>query len=162
MHRWLTRSATPRSAALLGDFLDWYRGIAEHKLAGLTREDATRVSTPTGVTLLGLVQHLAWCEQCWFPYHLLGVVPEPVDIDVSFSIGPDDTIDSVVAGYHEECARARTITDEQPLGAVTAIPHDVFGAVSLRWILVHMIEETARHCGHLDILRELTDGRTGN
>ncbi len=147
---------------LLGGFLDWYRGIAEHKLAGLTRTDATRVSTPTGVTLLGTIKHLAWCEQCWFPYHLLGAVPEPVDIDVSFSIGPDDSIESVIAGYNEECVRARAITDEQPLDTLTAIGHDVFGVVSLRWILVHMIEETARHCGHLDILRELTDGRTGN
>ena len=55
-----------------------------------------------------------------------------------------------------------TEADEQPLDTLTAIGHDVFGVVSLRWILVHMIEETARHCGHLDILRELTDGRTGN
>ena len=57
---------------------------------------------------------------------------------------------------------SRRITDEHPLDTLTAIGHSVFGVVSLRWILVHMIDETARHCGHLDILRELTDGRTGN
>ena len=93
--------------ALLGEFLDWYRDIAERKLAGLTRADVARVATPTGVTLLGTIKHLGWCEQCWFPYHLLGAVPEPVGVDVSFSIGPDDSIESVVAGYHEECRTAR-------------------------------------------------------
>jgi hypothetical protein len=149
--------------ALLGGYLDWYRGVAEHKVVDLGRADATRVATPTGVTLLGIIKHLAWCERRWFPHHLLGGPREPVEVGDSFVVDPSDTVESVIANYRDECARSREIVDAQPaLQTRSAVGHDHFGTVTLEWIVVHMIEETARHCGHLDILRELTDGRTGD
>jgi hypothetical protein len=69
----------------------------------------------------------------------------------------------VLDRYRAECAFARVVVDGAPsLDAGAAVEHPIYGEVTLRWILVHMIEETARHAGHLDILRELTDGRTGD
>jgi hypothetical protein len=71
----------------------------------------------------------------------------------------DDTVAGVLADYRASCARSRTAADAH--GLDDAVPHDRLGTVSLRWIYVHMIEETARHAGHADILREQTDGSTG-
>jgi len=147
----------------LTGFLDWYRGVAEHKLVGLTLEDATRVRTPTGVTMLGTVHHLAWVERRWFEHFFRGEVPDGLDAHTSFALGADDTVVSVIEWYRSACSDARRIVAGEPsLDARAKIEHAIFGAVSLRWILVHVIEETARHAGHLDVLRELTDGRTGD
>jgi uncharacterized damage-inducible protein DinB len=149
--------------SMLTGFLDWYRGVAEHKVAGLTFEEATRVSTPTGLTILGTINHLAWVEKRWFEYHFKGEDPDDLDAHRSFELGPTDTIESVLERYRGACAEARrTVADEPSLDALAKVEHRHFGATSLRWILLHMIEETARHAGHLDIVRELTDGRTGD
>jgi hypothetical protein len=147
--------------AMLTGFLDWYREVAERKLDGLSRADATRVSTPTGVTLLGTIAHLDWVERRWFGHYLCGDAPGAADATTSFTVAADATVESVVAGYRGACEKSREVTAALDLGTMTVVPHDVFGDQSLRWVLVHMIDETARHAGHLDILRELTDGRTG-
>jgi hypothetical protein len=147
----------------LTGFLDWYRGVVEHKLDGLTLEQVTEVTMPSGTTMLGIMKHLAWDERRWFRHYFLGEPREPVDVHESFVVHPDDTIASVVTRYHDDCERSRSIVAEAPsVNQMGAFPHDVFGDVTLEWILVHMIEETARHAGHLDILRELTDGRIGD
>jgi uncharacterized damage-inducible protein DinB len=148
---------------MLTGFLDWYRGVAEHKVAGLTLEETTRVSTRTGVTMLGTINHLAWVEQLWFQHHFDGQERDRLDAHSSFQLAPTETVESVVERYRSACADARRIVAEAPLLDVRSkVDHAYFGACTLRWILVHMIEETARHAGHLDILRELTDGRTGD
>jgi hypothetical protein len=146
---------------MLCGFLDWYRGVVEHKVDGLTLPEATRVTSPTGVGLLGVVQHLAWVERLWFGHRFLGGPDEATEVDESFVIGPDATVESVVTSYRDACARSREIIDGSPFDAPAASAHDVYGIVTLEWIVVHMIEETARHAGHMDILRELTDGSTG-
>jgi hypothetical protein len=147
----------------LEGFLDWYRGVAEHKLDGLSRDQVTEVAMPSGTTMLGIVQHLGWDERRWFSHYFLGEPAEAVNAHESFIVTPDDTVESVVAEYRRDCERSRRIVAGAPsLDAPAAFEHNVFGAVTLEWILVHMIEETARHAGHLDILRELTDGRTGD
>jgi hypothetical protein len=148
--------------AMLGGFLDWYRGVVERKVDGLTRDDATRLATPTGLTLLGTVRHLGWCERIWFDHYLLGRPHDPETVDESFVVGDDETVASVVAAYRDSCARSRATAGAAPLDQPAAVPHRVFGAVDLEWIIVHMIEETARHAGHMDILREQTDGRAGD
>jgi hypothetical protein len=148
--------------AMLLRFLDLYRSVAIRKLDGLTTEQAREVSTPTGMTLLGIVKHLAWDERIWFGYHFLGEPVEPMESDPSFHLDPDDTVESVVAGHHADCERSRQIIAEAPsLDTRVRIAHDHFGTVDLRWIIVHMIEEVARHVGHMDVLREESDGSTG-
>jgi hypothetical protein len=104
----------------------------------------------------------------WFQ-HRLGQIPAqelpPVravleDPDSDFRVEPDETVDVLLARYDEQCARSREIAAAKDLDDV--VPHPVLGEVSMRWIVVHMIEETARHAGHADILREQIDGSTGD
>lgn len=151
----------------LTGFLDWYRAVVASKLDGLSLDDAVKVLTPSGLSALGVVAHLAWAERVWFRWRF---AEEDVDIalsgddnDESFTLGPDDTVESVVAIYRDENERARTIVSAAAsLDAVAPRESRHHGIVSLRWILVHLIEETARHAGHLDIMREQLDGRTGD
>jgi uncharacterized damage-inducible protein DinB len=147
---------------LLTSFLDEQRGIVVRKVAGLDDAEATRTTTPTGTTLLGLVQHLTFVEERWFAHHLLGGPRSDNDATASFVLTPDDTVASVIAAYEAECERSRDATRATDLDAPVLVPHHELGTMTLRWILLHMIEETARHVGHLDILRELTDGATGD
>jgi uncharacterized damage-inducible protein DinB len=148
---------------MLAGFLDWYRGVVVHKVAGLSLDDATRVQTPTGMTMLGVINHLAWCEQVWFAHYFKGEDPDERDNTSSFRLTRADTVQTVIERYGHACDDARqVVAEESSLNALSAIAHPVFGTVSLRWIFVHMIDETARHAGHIDLLREWTDGRTGD
>ncbi|EEP71041.1 hypothetical protein MCAG_01368 [Micromonospora sp. ATCC 39149] len=150
--------------AVLESFLDFHRATVLRKLAGLTDADARRRLVPSLTTLAGLVKHLTLVERNWFPCLL---APEPGDVyqtteeeaAASFTLDASDTVETLVAGYERACARSREIAARFDLDHV--VPQPQLGEVSLRWILVHMIEETARHAGHADILRELTDGSTG-
>ncbi|MGI8710851.1 MAG: DinB family protein [Acidimicrobiales bacterium] len=145
-------------------FLDWYRGVVVAKVAGLDRGEATRIATPSGLTLLGIVKHLRWVEEGWFQEKFLGrSLAVRIENPSSFVVDGSDTVASVVAAYQAECARSREVVAEAPArDARAALAHHVFGQVTLHWILVHMVEETARHAGHLDVLRELTDGHIGD
>ena len=149
--------------AQLSSSLDWNRSVVVRKLEGLTLEQATHLVTPSGLTLLGVVRHLAWCERGWFGHFLLGESDDGVDDDVtSFSVLAVSSVEEVISDYLAAVERSREIVREQPsLEVRSALPHDYFGFVTLRWILLHMAMETTRHAGHLDILRELTDGQTG-
>jgi len=148
--------------AELLESLDFNRAVAVGKVEGLTLEQATAIVLPSGVTLLGVVQHLAWVERDWFEHCLLGAPSDDADIDESFRIDPSTSVERVIDDYHDTCARSRaTVAAAPSLDVRTVAPHWFFGIVTLRWILLHMIRETARHAGHLDVLRELTDGRTG-
>ena len=147
---------------LLATFLDVYRGIVAGKLAGLGEEDARRRLVPSATTLLGLVRHLAAVEREWFGLVLGQRPPAAVGLPVpgdGFTIGPDDTVAGVLAEYRSACEQSGASAAEH--GLDDTVPHWRLGSVSLRWIYVHMIEETARHAGHADILREQTDGSTG-
>jgi hypothetical protein len=153
---------------MLTAMLDWYRDGVRLKVADLTHEQANRVMVHSGTTISGLVKHLALDEDAWFTYRFAdGGSPPPwdtapldVDDDWDFHSAKDDTVDEVLALYAAACDRSRAVT-----AAVTG-DLDTPAAVewadfTLRWVLVHMLEETARHMGHIDILRELIDGRTG-
>ena len=149
--------------AQLFSSLDWNRSVVFRKLDGLTYEAATQLVTPTGLTLLGVVRHLAWSERGWFGHFLLGESDECVADDVaSFSVETVSSVDEVLSDYLAAIERSREIVRQQPsLDVCSVLPHDYFGIVTLRWIVLHMTTETTRHAGHLDILRELTDGQTG-
>lgn len=147
---------------LLCGFLDWNRAVVAHKALGLDAVEAVRVATPTGLTVLGVVQHLTIVEQRWFRYHLRGEPDDGLDVATSFEVAPDVTVEDVVSAYEAACELSRAVCDGLPLDHVSAVPNRFRGSVDLRWILLHMVNETGRHLGHLDVLRELTDGRVGD
>jgi uncharacterized damage-inducible protein DinB len=145
--------------------LDFHRTTLLRKLEGLDDEPMRRPMTASGVSLLGLVKHLAETEHGWFLKIYAGL-PEPDlyptdnDPDAEFRVGPDETADTLVGQYLRTCERARAVVAAGGLDDVVRAP---WGAeVNLRAILVHMIQETARHNGHADIIREAIDGATGH
>jgi uncharacterized damage-inducible protein DinB len=151
----------------LGGFLDWYRAVVERKVDGLSLEDATRVMTPTGMSALGILKHLGWVERGWFRETFAGEDVEAIDLDgdnsAEFAISSDDTVESVIAFYRAEVEEARRVVREsRSLDAISARETNYREHVSLRWIMVHMLEETARHAGHLDLMREEIDGQVGD
>jgi uncharacterized damage-inducible protein DinB len=150
--------------ALLSGFLDWYRAVIEHKVWGLAVDDATRVMTSTGLSPLGVVAHLAAVEVAWFDETFAGTTVDRMwDDHGSFRLRAQDTVESVLTEYRGAYARSREVVHAaSSLDDLSARADEFRGHVSLRWILVHMIEETARHAGHLDIMREAIDGRTGD
>ncbi|WP_406042244.1 DinB family protein [Micromonospora sp. NBC_00898] len=150
--------------AVLESFLDFHRAMVLRKARGLSHAEASRRLVPSLTTLAGLLKHLALVERNWFPCLL---APEPGDVYLtteeealaSFTLEETDTVEELAAAYERACARSREVAARFDLDHV--VPHPQLGEVSLRWIMVHLIEETARHAGHADILRELTDGETG-
>jgi uncharacterized damage-inducible protein DinB len=144
--------------------LDRHRDVILWKLDGLDDADLRRPITPSGTSLLGLVKHLASVEYGWF-CHTFGRETEPLPFDeddenADLRVRPDETTDDIVAFYGRAAAAAdQVITDVDLDDTGTAWFGD---AVSMRWVLIHMIEETARHAGHADIVRELIDGATGD
>ncbi|GAA2715367.1 DinB family protein [Micromonospora olivasterospora] len=160
----VVRARAGAERAVLESFLDLQRAIVLRKVRGLTDADARRRLVPSATTLGGLLRHLALVERNWFVCLL---DPGPGDVyltseeeaTASFALAESDTVESLAAGYERACARSREIAARFDLDHV--VPHPQLGEVSLRWILTHLIEETARHAGHADILRELTDGSTG-
>jgi hypothetical protein len=162
------RAATADERVLLEAFLDFQREAIKRKVSGLSEEDAVRRLVPSATTLAGIVKHLRWVELNWFQRVLAGRPAEdlpPVpwtdeDPDADFRLEPGETLERIVAEYDRECARSRAAAAGHALDDTGT--HRRLGPVSLRWIYVHMIEETARHAGHADILREQIDGTTGD
>ena len=134
------------------------------KLEGVSDEDVRRPMVPSGTSLLGLVKHLAAVDCIWF-CTTFGRETEPLpvdpdDPDADLRVEPDETTADIVEFYRRARAAADAVILELDVDDVgTAWFGD---PVSLRWVLIHLIEETARHAGHLDIVRELIDGATGD
>lgn len=141
------------------DFLDYLRESVIVKVEGLSDEQARAPGVPSGTSLLWLVKHLALVERAWFLYAFNGQHGSIVGED---GLEDTDTIETVVADYRTTIAASNAIVaaadDLDKLCAHKATAPD---RMSLRWVLVHMVEETARHAGHADILREQIDGATG-
>ena len=144
--------------------LDRHRDAILWKLEGVDDADLRRPMTPSGTSLLGLVKHLAAVEYGWF-CETFGRPTEPLpldedDPDADLRVRPEETTADVLAFY----GRARAAAD-QAIGEMGLEETGTawFGdPVTMRWVLIHMVEETARHAGHVDILRELLDGMTGD
>lgn len=143
--------------------LDHYRAIATAALIDLQWEQAsTRLLPATNLTIAGVVKHLAWAEDRWFQGRLLGAkMPSPWDEpgaddpDHAMQLAPSDSIDSIIELYSSACERSRSALSRcGSLSQRAAVPSFGIGPVNARWILVHMIDETARHAGHLDLLRD--------
>ncbi|MEV4180248.1 DinB family protein [Streptosporangium canum] len=144
--------------------LDRHRDVVLWKLHGLDDEQVRRPMTPSGTSLLGLVKHLASVEYGWF-CETFGRETEPLPFDdedenADLRVEPHETTADIVEFYGRARAAADRVIDELDVeDAGTAWFGDT---VTMRWVLIHMIEETARHAGHMDIVRELLDGATGD
>lgn len=147
-------------AVLLG-YLTYHRVVLARKLDGVTDEQGRRAACPPSVlTLLGLVRHMTDVERWWFRRVLLAAEVEGIFPDEAEWVVEDATVAETLAAFWDEIA----VVDKH---LVTAGMDDHMlggepGETTLRRIIVHMIEEYARHCGHADLLREAIDGSTGD
>jgi uncharacterized protein DUF664 len=159
--------ATGAERPLLVAVLDAQRATLRLKCAGLTTELAERSVEPSTLSLIGLVRHLADIERRWFRRVLAGADAPPLfssaeepDGDFDGANADPDSVAEAWDAWRAEVAFAQRFTAEAPHLDVEG--HDQWrGTVSLRWVLVHLIEEYARHNGHADLLRERIDGVTG-
>ena len=168
-----SRTDTPPSwdeRAQLTTFLDYTRSTAILKCEGVSAEDARKAPLPGSplMTLCGVISHLRWVEHWWIDVVLLGGELEgPLaeatddDPDPEMRTAVDIPLPQLLAEYEEQSARLRRVVADLDLDTKAQRPVRDGLHVDLRWILLHLIEETARHNGHLDVLRELLDGSTG-
>lgn len=145
-------AATEREMTLA--YLQRQRQLVCWKVTGLDDEAARKTSTASGLTIHWLVWHLGGAEHWWLSCRLAGHSPEDGDP----GLDPDTaTLAELIDAYRDECRRSDEIIAAHQLDdvAVGGPPQ------TLRWMLQHLIEETSRHLGHLDLLCEQADGRTG-
>ncbi|MCX4696290.1 DinB family protein [Streptomyces sp. NBC_01408] len=151
----------------LTTFLDYTRDTARAKCDGVTEENARKalLSASPLMTMSGVVNHLRWVEYYWFQVVFLGEEDRgpwtEEDPDREMRIAVDFPLTQLLGEYAEQSARYRELVAGNSLDtqAERAVRNGL--RVDLRWILLHLTEETARHNGHLDVLRELLDGTTG-
>jgi len=156
---------------MLKEFLDHHRATLVNRVEGLTGEQIVRTHPPSSLTLAGLVKHLAYVEDSWFVDVMSGRdLPEPWagapfenDPDWEYHSAPADSLEDLLELYAAACDRSRAVVER--VGDLDALSSRASrrneGHFSLRWILLHMIEETARHNGHADLIRESIDGLVG-
>jgi uncharacterized damage-inducible protein DinB len=158
----LRDQAVADERATLEAFLDDYRDIVVRKVSGLSDADARRRLVTSQTTVGGLIKHLRWAEYGWFDQLLQERTNDnrrTHERSWEFDFLPEESLPTLIAQYQTQCEESRRIAAKYALDHT--VPHVRLGRVSLRWIYLHMIEETARHAGHLDILREQLDGATG-
>jgi Protein of unknown function (DUF664) len=138
--------------------LQYQRESVLRKVEGVSDDDARGSPVPTGTSLLWLVKHLARAEALWFLERFAGqqLEPELVDHDV----GPNDTMETAITRYRATWARVDAVVAASNLDTI-CVGVDEEANPDLRWVIAHLLEETARHAGHADILRELIDGKVG-
>jgi uncharacterized damage-inducible protein DinB len=153
---------------ILTTMLDYVRDTVHVKCAGLTDEQARRAPLPGSplTTISCLVSHLRWVEYYWIRAVLLGEPdrspPTPDDRDAEMRPGLEVPLTRLLAEYRASCGQLSALVapldlDTPSRGALSWRDEPV----TLRWVLFHLIEETARHNGHIDLLREMADGVTG-
>ncbi|MFF3173949.1 DinB family protein [Streptomyces sp. NPDC057900] len=148
-------------------FLDKQRAGLLRKAEGVSDADARLTPTVSSLSLMGLLKHSALWERRWFQVVVAGRVfpgewPETAEegwFEEDFRVDERDTVKHWAAYYEEQAAISREIAAGLPLDTPCAYAEQSHW--NLRWVLHHMIEETARHAGHADIIRETIDGRTG-
>lgn len=167
----MTRSDIPPTwddRTMVTTFLDYARATVHAKCEGLSDEDARAAPLPESplMTISGVVSHLKWVEYSWIDTFLLGneddgpwTEDEP---DREFTMDLATPIARVLDEYGVQCEAYRELVAGIDLDAPAKRPLRSGEPITLRWILMHLIEETSRHNGHLDILRELVDGVRGD
>jgi len=151
---------------VLTDMLEWYRSAAVRKVSGISEANAHTSPVASGTSIAGLLKHLALVEDSWFTDRFAGA-PEPEpwasapwddDADWEFHSSVTDSVGDLVALYQQACERSRHAAAGRGLEDRAAKSSREF---TLRFAYVHLIEETSRHVGHIDILREFLDGTVG-
>jgi hypothetical protein len=163
---------TADEMTMLRSYLDYQRATFRWKTGGLSQEQLSTAYPPSTLTLAGLVKHVALVEDWWFGENLAGTASMAPFTDVDFDADPDwefrtasDDPPEYLWGLWERAVAASDVNiagAAQGVDTVAVRPHPRTGeGVSLRWILLHMIEEYARHNGHADLIRERLDGLVG-
>jgi uncharacterized damage-inducible protein DinB len=153
---------------MLTGFLDYHRATLLWKASGLTQEQMAAPLPSSELTIAGLVKHLALVEDTWFTERFAGQ-GEGVWAGIDWEADPDwemhsavhDRPEDLLALYAAACDRSRQVTAGASLDQRSTAPSRSGEHFTLRWILFHMLEETARHNGHVDLLREAIDGVSG-
>jgi uncharacterized damage-inducible protein DinB len=155
----------------LVSFLDFQRATMVQKVEGLTDEQAaSRSVAPSTLSLSGMIKHLTLVEESWFQSVFAGgalgepwsSAPFDDDKDWEFNSASEDRLSDLVGMYETACEKSRqVVAGAESLDQLSEKDTRRGGKVSLRWILLHMVEETARHAGHADLIRERIDGKTG-
>jgi len=162
------RTDPPKSAPateMVGAFLDFQRETILWKASDLTLEQLAWAYEPSTMSLLGMIKHLAYVERYWFQEILAGESVEypwtDEDPDADWRIETDEDADAIRALYWREIERSKEITASMSWDEVAKGGEGDRGGTTLGWVLTHMVEETARHVGHADLIRERLDGGTG-
>ena len=151
-------------------YLDYQRETILLKTEGLTKEQLAQRIPTSGLTLAGLLYHLALVEEDWMEVDFLGQAPREdwrdvdwaADRDYEFRAALEKDPEWLRDRYREACDRARRVSAAaESLDSVSVKARPDGKPFTLRWVLLHLIEETARHAGHADLLREAIDGSTG-
>jgi uncharacterized damage-inducible protein DinB len=151
--------------ATLTGFLDFHRATLALKCEGLTDDQLRQQACPpSGLSLLGLVRHLAEVERNWFRpvlggEEMAGIFAPGMDFEAAFSNVATADVAEAFRAWHAECDHARVLVAAAPSFDVSGLRGGI--RVSLRFVMTHMIEEYCRHNGHADLLRENLDGSTG-
>jgi hypothetical protein len=136
--------------------LQYQRESLVRKVSGVDDATARRAFVDSGTSLLWLTKHLARAESIWLDYRFAGGALVVTDDTVH----PDDTLAAAIETYRAGWARVDAIVAAVP-DLDRACRRSDEAQANLRWVLMHLLEETARHAGHADIIRELIDGQTG-
>jgi uncharacterized damage-inducible protein DinB len=151
---------------LLGQYLDYHRATLQLKCAGLDEEQLKQRAVPsTGLTLLGLVRHLTEVERGWFVRTLSGRPAPPVyygpeDPDGDFDALDSEPLEEVWRRYHAAVAEGRAVLASFA-SADEPARRNAPDQPNVRWVLLHLLEEYARHNGHADLIRQAIDGEVG-
>ena len=154
----------------LTSYLDYQRETLLQKTEGLTREQLAQPLPPSSLTLGGLLNHLALVEDSWFRVRFAGLPDDELwagidwdaDPEYEFRTAAEVEPEELRRRYSEACARSReVVAATASLDQLSVEKRRNGHHFDLRWVLLHMIEETARHAGHADLIRESIDGTTG-
>ena len=168
-------SFTNDEVGMLRSFLDHYRATIRLQASGLTDAQLDQPLPPSDLTLGGMLTHLAFVEDYWFSYHLAAADPAPPWDTAPWSQDGDWDWHSAAGRSHAELDRLladaivrsdacldAALAEDPDIGRPVARPRDPAkgGTATIRWVLVHMVEEYARHAGHADLIRQSIDGAT--
>ena len=154
----------------LEQYLDYQRETILRKTEGLTQEQLGQRIPTSALTLAGILYHLALVEEDWFEVKFLGQQDREDWQGIDWDADPEYEFRTALAKepdwlrrrYREACDRARQVTDAAESLDDASVSTRIGGKpFTLRWVMLHLIEETARHAGHADLLREAIDGTTG-
>jgi uncharacterized damage-inducible protein DinB len=156
----------PNRAEVLLGYLDYFRSVVLDKLDGLSDADLRTSRLPSGWTPLQLLKHLTYVERRWLVWGFMGQHVADTWGDSRndrWWVGDEETLVGLTEGLRDQAAVTRSVVEAHDLGEIGEPGERWEGAppATLERILLHLVQEYARHAGHLDVVRELIDGRVG-